>query len=188
MKQKFLCLCILFLSCVFVTANAQTVPVRSMDTFSTENPPAAVSVEILEPLEVNDDLFIEAGTIVKGNLVDVVSPKRLKRDASFSFIPEEFTDETGKNLDIDVDLKASYAKPLDKGKIAKNVVLSVGNFFVKGFKIAANVITGTVKNEQGNRLKSAGVSLYESTPISYAKKGEDLYINKSDVFYLKFSK
>ena len=48
------------------------------------------------------------------------------------------------------------------------------------------LVEGTVKNEQGNRAKSAVVSVYESTPLSYANKGDELEFKKGDVFIMNF--
>ena len=187
MKQKYLYLCfIIFIAGVFNSAYSQTIEVRSMNSFSTADPPSSISVQIMEPLEVNSDEFLEAGFKLNGDLYDVVSPKRLKRDADFSFRPITYIDNDGKRHDITTDITASYTEPLDKGKVAKNAALSIGNFFFKGLKAGASAIAGAVKNEQGNRMKSAGVSLYEASPVSYVEKGEDIVIKKDDIFYLKF--
>ena len=43
-----------------------------------------------------------------------------------------------------------------------------------------------VKNEEGNRAKSAAVSVYESTPLSYASKGKELEFKKGQIFIMNF--
>ena len=52
--------------------------------------------------------------------------------------------------------------------------------------LVENEVIGNVKNEEDNRFKSSITSAYESSPFSYANKGEDLEIKKSQYFYLKF--
>ena len=48
------------------------------------------------------------------------------------------------------------------------------------------LVEGTIKNEQGNRAKSAVVSVYESTPLSYANKGKELEFKQGQVFIMNF--
>lgn len=185
MKQKYLYLCfIILLSGCLTSVCAQTVEVMSLDSFSTAAPPSSINIQLIEPL-VFDDIDIKAGAKVKGNLCDVVGPRRLKRDARFSFVPISYIDTDGKVNYIKDNIKASYSEPLNKGKIAKNTVLGVGNFFMHGVKAGEAVVEGAVKNEQGNRIKSACVSLYESSPFSYIKKGKDIKISQNEHFFLK---
>lgn len=187
MWQKFLFS--VFISFVTAIANpvlAQTVGVISLDDFSTENPPKAISVKLIEPLEISETEVLDSGIVLTGDLTDVVSPKRLKRDADFSFCPKSYIDEKGKSHDLKLNIKASYTVPVEKGQVAKKAALTVGNQFVSGFSMGVAAIEGAVKNGEGNRLKSSVSSVYEASPLSFAKKGEDLYIKPEQVFYLKF--
>ena len=105
---------LIILSCMFTQAYAQTVEVSSLDKFSTDSPPKSISIKLLEPLEISDNEVYKAGVIMKGDLFDVVSPKRLKRDADFSFKPVSYTDENGKTYQINSNITASYTEPLNK--------------------------------------------------------------------------
>ena len=51
---------------------------------------------------------------------------------------------------------------------------------------AVGLVEGAVKNEKGNRAKSAVVSAYESTPLSYASKGKNIEIKQGQVFIMSF--
>ncbi len=187
MRQKFLYLCFLMvLSCAFAKVYAQTIEVSALEDFSTAKPPKTISVKLIEPLELAESNFITAGSVLQGNLIDVVSPKRLKRDAGFSFQPTEYIDLNEKTHPINSYITASYTQPLDKGSVAKSAALGVGNFFVKGLSMGVAAVSGAVKNQEGNRFKSSAKSVYESSPFSYAEKGEDLYIKKNQNFFLKF--
>ena len=187
MWQKFLYLCFsIILSGMFCQAYSQTIEVESLSDFTTENPPSSITVKLLEPLELAPDVILKAGVKVSGKLIDVVSPKRLKRDASFSFKPEYYLTEDGKKHNIDIDVVASYTEPIDKGQLAKNTALGVGNFFVKGLSMGVAAVEGAVENAQDNRIKSSAVSVYEASPFSYVEKGEDLNIKNFQSFYLKF--
>lgn len=187
MWQKFLYLCFfLIISGMFSQAYSQTVEVESLSNFSTYNPPSSITVKLVEPLVLLPSLTLDAGVYLSGTLVDVVSPKRLKRDASFSFKPETYTTVDGEIHNLDIDVIASYTVPLDKGQLAKNAALGVGNFFVKGLSMGVAAVKGAVQNEEENRIKSSAVSVYEASPFSYVEKGEDLDIKFSQSFYLKF--
>ena len=186
MKQKILFMCFILLSGVFNQIYAQTIEVKSLSEFSTENPPTSIYVELLQPLQLDSNTSLQAGAKIKGNLVDVVSPKRLKRNADFSFEPVYYWDEKGNPHPIEKEVKASYTVPIDKAGLAKTAVTSVGSFFVKGLSIGVAAVEGAVKNEQDNRLKSSAVSVYESSPVSYVEKGQEIEISVNQNFFLKF--
>jgi hypothetical protein len=184
-KKIFLCFLII-LSCTFGKAYAQTVEVEALSSISTENPSKTMSVKLLEPLEISNEQILESGVILKGNLTDVVSPKRLKRNAGFSFKPSSYVDLNGNTKAFKSNIKASYTVPIDKKHLAKNAALGVGNHFLKGLSTGDAAIEGAVKNEEGNRIKSTAVSVYEASPLSYIEKGEELDIKSGESFFLKF--
>ncbi len=178
---------LLIVVCTFTKAYGQTIEVVSQDTFSTVSPPKEISVKLLEPLVLSEKDIYAAGTVMKGNLTNVISPKRLKRDAGFTFKPTIYYDLSGNIQNISSNLEAEYTVPIDKGDLAKNVTLGVGSYFVKGLSLGVAAVSGAIKNEDNNRLKSSATAVYEATPMSYIEKGEDLYINKEEHFFLKFS-
>ena len=184
-KKIFLCF-LLIMTGMFSQTYAQTVVVQSLSEFSTYNPPTSISVKLIEPVIISQTMIIGTGSTVNGDLIDVVSPKRLKRDASFTFKPKSYIAPDGKTYNISTDVSASYTTPIDKGELAKNTALGVGSFFVKGLSIGVAAVTGAVKNEEDNRFKSSVSSAYQASPFSYVQKGEDLEIKKTDLFYLKF--
>ncbi len=188
MRQKnFYFVFLIVLSGMFAKTYAQIVEVMSLNDFSTAEPPKTISVKLIEPLELKNMQILDSGIILNGDLVDVISPKRLKRDAGFSFKPVTYTDLDGNTQNLDSNIIAKYTKPVDKGGLAKNAALSVGNHFIKGLSMGVTAVKGAVQNEEGNRLKSSAKSVYEASPFSYAEKGEDLYINANQNFFMKFS-
>ena len=133
-----------------------------------------------------NDLTIKLGSEISGSLIDVESPKRLKRNAKFPFKPNWYTNEYGNKKMIHENIIASYTTTPDAVQLAKKTALCVGNHFVKGLTAGVAAVEGAVKNEEGNRLKSGAKSLYQATPVSYIGKGQDIKIDKNQVFYLKF--
>lgn len=186
MKQKLLFLGLIAYMCLGSQAFAQTVEVKSLSEFSTETPPATITIELLEPLKVDDNLEFLAGTNLSGDLVDVVNPKRLKRNATFAFELKTYSDSTGNHSIIDKKIKAKYTVPVNKKKLAKSAVVGVGGMFVKGLGMGVAAVEGAVHNEEGNIIKSSAVSVYKASPVSYAGKGSDIVIKKNDSFYLDF--
>lgn len=187
MKKILTTFTLIALTGFFQSVSAQTVGVKSLNSFSTDNPPAKITVELLEDLSFDNKSF-KAGSKLTGNIVNVIPPQRLKRNAKFSFKPVSYVDLNGKSNMITTDLEAVYTEPfaIDKGHLAKSAAVGVGNMFVKGFGMGVAAVEGAVHNENGNRLKSSAVSVYEASPVSYVDKGEDLQIAKDDVFYLNF--
>ena len=187
MWQKFLySVFFIIITGICTQVYAKTVEVTALDKISTEKPSKSVSVRLVEPLEIIQGQVLNPGAIIAGQLVDVKSPKRLKRDAGFSFKPVTYTDEDGKTHKITSNIKASYTKSIDKGEIAKSAALGVGSYFVKGLSMGVAAVEGAVKNEEGGRIKSSAVSVYEASPLSYVEKGEELTIEPGQNFYLRF--
>lgn len=176
------CLAVLISSPVF----AVSVKVKALSPFSTENPSETMSVELLEDCELTDNLTLYKGDILYGKTSDVVSPKRLKRDASFSITPETYVRKDGSMHEFNENLIGKYSMHTDKKELAKSASLTVGSYFVKGLSLGVNAVEGAIKNEEGNRFKSSVVNVYENTPFSYVETGNELNILEGDIFWLKF--
>ena len=165
---------------------AKPIAVEALSDFTTENPPKEMSIKLLEDIAVDDTLTIKAETIVDGNVVDVTDPKRLKRNASFTFVPTSYKNERGQVVVIKNYYPAKYTTKVNKGQLAKSAALSVGNFFVKGLSIGYSAVEGAIKNEKDNRFKSSVTEVYQDSPLSYVEKGEELVIEKGQLFFLNF--
>lgn len=165
---------------------AKPIAVEALSNFTTENPPKEMSIKLLEDIAVDDTLTIKAETIVDGNVVDVTDPKRLKRNASFTFVPTSYKDERGQVVVIKNYYPAKYTTKVNKGQLAKSAALGVGNFFVKGLSIGYSAVEGAIKNEKDNRFKSSVTEVYQDSPLSYVEKGEELVIEKGQLFFLNF--
>ena len=165
---------------------AKPIAVEALSDFTTENPPKEMSIKLLEDIAVDDTLTIKAETIVDGNVIDVTDPKRLKRNASFTFVPTSYKDERGQVVVIKNYYPAKYTTKVNKGQLAKSAALSVGNFFVKGLSIGYSAVEGAIKNEKDNRFKSSVTEVYQDSPLSYVEKGEELVIEKGQLFFLNF--
>lgn len=184
MLRRLLCLCGMLL--IAPSVLAATMCVRAVTPFSTETPTDKMTVKLVEEYQVSDSLTLPIGTVINGAVSDVVSPKRLKRDATFSFTAQKYDDGHGLSGDFDKNYKGRYYQKIDKKELAKNTSLTVGSFFVKGLSLGVNAVQGAIKNEEGNRFKSSAKNVYDNSPLSYVEEGQELDIKPNDIFWLKF--
>lgn len=184
--RKIFLYTILILCMISQPVFAKTIAVQALDDFSTKNPSSSMRIKMLEDVVIDDNVTLNFGYIVSGKIVDVTDPKRLKRDASFTFVPLTYTDLNGKTVDIKGYYPARYTTKLNKGELAKTAALGVGSFFVKGLSLGYSAIEGAVKNEKDNRFKSSVNEVYEDSPFSYVEKGGEILIQKEQNFFLNF--
>ncbi len=144
MKKFILSLFLLFMC--QAAALAATIKVQSQSDFTTENPPETLTVKAVTDLILdNGFIIINEGYTLKGDIVDVSSPKRLKRDASFAFILKEYTDNNGQTHTVDSLVKGKFTTKFDYKSVAKSAALGVGSYFVKGLSSAYATVEGAVK-------------------------------------------
>ncbi len=176
------------LSLVAGPAFAERLHVQAMSDFSTEKPVYTITFKALDEIKLNSEIDITAGSVVNARIYEVSNPKRLKRNSGFKIVPVSITDEKGKTHLIDEEFVGKFSPKfeLDKGEVAKNAALSVGNHFVKGISLGYHAIEGAVKNEEGNRAVSSVVSVYKNSPLSYVEKGQYTEIKAGDLFSFTF--
>ena len=183
----------LFMLSIFLIVNpvmAKIIKVEALSDFSTAAPPKTWRVKILEGFVANNGVVIHPNTIVEGKIVGTTSPKRLKRNATFKFVPKVYYDpQIGYSQEVKRDFEGKYSSmsDLDAKTVVKKGAVTAGNLFIGSFVApAVGFVEGAVKNEEGNRAKSAVVSAYESTPLSYASKGKDIELKSGQVFIMSF--
>ena len=176
------------LICIQPVYSAEVLKVEALSSFSTAKPVEFISLKAMNSVTLDENVTIPEGVIVKGRITDVKSPKRLKRNATFSVIPVSYTDENGNEVQITEEYTGKFSPKfeIDKGELAKSAALSVGDHFVQGVSMGYHAIEGAVKNEEGNRFKSSAVSVYENSIFSYISKGSELEIREHDLFSLRF--
>lgn len=189
MKKLFIIL-ILTLFLLASPAFAKNVKVEAMSDFTTECPSETWCVKIVEGFTAKNGYTVYAGSIIEGRIEDVKEPERLKRNAAFTFVPTKYYDSNlQKWYTVEQTIEGKYSSlgELDAKSIAKTGAVYAGNKLLDGFfGPGVALVEGAVKNEQGNRAKSAVVSVYESTPLSYANKGKEIEIKQGQVFVMSF--
>lgn len=166
---------------------ADTMAVETLTDISTETPKEPIKLRVVKNCRLGD-IELKTGYILNGHILTVTDPKRLKRDASFTFAPESYTDLDGNVVKINVLYEGKYSPnfEIDAGKVAKSAALTVGNQLISGFKMGYQAIEGAIENEEGNAVKSAAMNVYENSVFSYGEKGGHLHIKSLTPFGLKF--
>ncbi|HIS37791.1 TPA: hypothetical protein IAC10_14400 [Candidatus Scatousia excrementigallinarum] len=187
MKNVLLRLGLIVIFCVSPVW-AERLHVQAMSDFSTFTPCKNITFKALNAIELSPDVKLWGGYIVQARIYEVIPPKRLKRNAGFKIVPVKYTDTNGNTYSINQEFIGKYSPKfeLDKGELAKNAALSVGDYFLKGLSLGYHAVEGAVKNEEGNRAKSSVVSVYKNSPLSYVENGQEIEIKKDDLFSFTF--
>ncbi len=186
--KKFLFILLVF-SFTMCSALAEDMKVMALNDFSTAVP-KEIQVKVIESVSLDKDVLIPMGSTVTGLMIDVIPAKRLKRDATFSFMPTYFTTPQHERYKFNKKYVGKFSPniEIDKGELAKNAALTVGDFFVQGLSTGFYAVQGAVKDEKGNKLFSAVNNVYKNSFFSYVEKGGDVYIKAESLFCFKFKK
>lgn len=167
--------------------------VVALEEFRTDAPTESIKVKVLQESTLGK-YDIGVNSILECQVLQVVDPKRLKRNASFYVKPISYT-VNNTTCKIEEDFYGKYStfvlskeeiKEIPPGKVIKSAAMTVGNYFVKGLSTCVAFVQGVAKNEKNNRLKSGVANAYEESPLSYISEGQQLDIKVGDDFYLVF--
>lgn len=186
MKKIFLTILFSFIFGLPVSAKTQTVKIIALSDFSTESPSHLFRAEIIEDKEFKGEL-LESGTIIEGLVTRVENPKRGKQNAYFVFLPYIiFHDEqmVVSQKPFAVAKVVGYS-PIDTKKLVGRVFKTAANFAIKGASFGISFVEGAAKAEEGERIQSGLVNIYNDSPLSYIEPGKDLNIEPGDILIIK---
>ncbi len=193
MLKKLLTVFVFLIIPMQTVFSADQIKVVATEEFRTDNPAEMINVQVMKASALGR-YELKENDVLHCQVLKIADPKRLKRSAGFYVKPVAYTSD-GETIKIKDELYGKYSKhvlskeelkEIEPGKVIKGAALTVGNYFVKGLSIGVSFVEGVVKNEKDNRLKSGVVNAYESSPLSYVEKGEQLDIKVGDDFYLVF--
>lgn len=187
-KYLLLTLFIIFLFSSY--AEAKTLKVVSLKSFSTEFPASTFEVQTIQKEFITTDLTLEQSTVISGIVLRVEPPKRGKRNGYFEFIPTEIT-YRGVTQKIEhpiIVAKVLGYNPINPKELTFNVARKAANFFFKGAISAIEFVDGAIEAENGQRIKSGAIKVYEDSFLSYVEAGKELKINRGDILTLKIKK
>lgn len=143
---------------------------------------------------ISGNIHLENESMLRVKITHIEPAKRGKRNGYIitKLIAYSIPSQDNKAIDVsdkEIELKIKkYSKTDFKGlatSAATSVVSHVVGIPFLNQGVAA--VKGAVNpNEGQSRIKSAGVNLYESTPFSYVKRGEDLNVSIGDKLTLSF--
>ena len=182
-KIKNILLILSFLILFVAPANAKATLVEAMTPYNSNTPADTMLLRVITPTYIEDFGILQQGDILDATIVRAKDNTRLKQNATFSVKIYKITYANGETQ-YPENLYAKYTTEWDKIETSKSIALSVGNKFVKGLTFGYRTLEGAIKNPEGNRAKSAGVALYNATPLSLISKGENIEIKTGDNFLL----
>lgn len=185
MKKIFFVLAIAL--CTATSVFAEDMKVMALKDFSTDQP-SEIKVQVLQTVKLDEGVVIEQGSVVTGVMIDVIPAKRLKRDATFSFMPTGYITPKLEQYSINRKYVGKFSPKIeiDKTELAKTAALSVGDFFLKGLSTGFYAVQGAIKNEKENRFVSSVQNVYENSLFSYIEKGGATYIKAQSMFTFRF--
>ena len=119
MKKILFILAMLF---IINPVYAKSIKVQAMKDFSTANLPKVWKTKVLETFTAESGLIVHQNTVIEGDIVNVKSPQRLKRNATFRFVPKTYYDpQNGVEKPVKRDFEGKYSATsnLDKKSLAK---------------------------------------------------------------------
>lgn len=187
-KYLLVIIFIIILSCSSV--QAKCLKASAIDNFSTAKPANTFRIKTIESKEISKDIFIPANTLITGIVVDVKQPRRGKRDSNFELLPTSFL-YNGKELEINdskVMIQIKGYKPVDAKDLSFNVVRKVANFCLKGLISAFEFCQGAATAENGQRIKTGALNVYNDSFLVYVETGKELEIHPGDTIVIKIKK
>lgn len=180
MKKLCLLVCLAVLGAG--AANAQVFKGKALDEISTKNPKSEIQVKAIKELDLGGGVVIEKDFILTGKMTDVVSPEKFHKNASFTFIPTEYTDNNGVKHKIKDEIKATYRQKLKPD--FKHSEISVGGAnSSSSFVFSPSYISDTKKIVKGEGKEVWDDYKNRNTPWG---NGEDIEIKANETIYFNF--
>lgn len=187
MKKTIIYMCFIIAS--VVPAFADTMAVQAVTYISTEMPDEIIKVKIIRDCKLAD-ISLKEGYILEGKILGVTAPKRLKKNASFTFYPINYIDLDGKSTHIPILYIGTFSPKfeIDGVGLVRDAALTAGNKFIfQGLSLGFYAVQGAIENREDNFLASAVNNVYEHSLFSYIEKGKQLEIAPTTCFGLKFN-
>ena len=165
-----------------VCAATLKVVAETQETFSTANPTNHLILKVVGDYDLPNGEYLPCDTIIKGTVVQIVEPKRGKRDAYLYMKIDEFklaNSSTFHKVDNpNAIVKISKYKPIDLKTKSVDVGVTAAGFFVKNISYPINFARGAVEGmEEGtNPIVSGAQMTYEKSFFSYISKGKPLEV------------
>ena len=183
-KKIILTILLIFLIQPLANAKNFKVLARIDRPFTTEAPISELGFVVYKDLYVTPKIQLERGAKIEGYVSEFKPARRGKRNGTMKFSPKSYTIPSKNNKIIDISneniiMKVKPFKDFDAQGVAKSAGKFAAGQVIPFFSQIWAVGDG-IKNpiEGKTRTRSVGIKLYESTPLSYFNKGEELELEK----------
>lgn len=186
-----------FTICMPQTAEAKNYKMLAycLDKISTtENMPEYLTLQVPSQTIANGKIKLENEALLRVKITQIHNAKRGKRDGYIEtkLIAYSLPNKGNEAIDVsdnELKLKLSKYKEADYKSLAQTTATTVVSHVVgiPFLNQGVAAVKGAVKPIEGkSRIKSAGISAYKSTPLSYVEKGNELNINPGDKITISF--
>ena len=154
----------------YALAETAKIVVKSLNDFSSQNPSTHIAVQVEDNYKMPNGEILPKGIIFNGEVIDIVQPKRGKRDG---YIYYKLTEYKYNN--------SGFIKIKNENLIAK--VKEYSEHISYPINFARGVIS---PYEDTSRLKSGLKKTYEKSMFSYISKGDCMEFKNGDKIILIF--
>ncbi len=184
MKNKlFLIIFVLFIFTLNHANAMEKFTVELVNDIDLTNIPKECSLKATEDVYVGYYDKIEKDSIITGEIVKIVPPRRLERDAFIVFKPKKYTIPSENNKEVDIltskKVKLRNKRKLDKKDLAANTFGTALSCFPPFTFIVpfAQFGMGIVKHKENEHPFRGGFRyLIESWPFCYLLKGDAMVL------------
>ena len=174
--RKFLLFAFITCLSLYSSVNAEVFKGKALDEISTTAPKDTISVYVLKNISLSDGTDLKKGYIVTGKMLNITEPGEWHHNASFTFIPESYTDSNGVKHVITKEIKATYRQKMQPDY--KHSEITVGNAF-----FSPSYVDNTKKILNGEAKEVWDDYSNRTTPWG---KGEQIDIKPNEVIYFNF--
>ena len=187
-------LCLLFTQ-QSVEAKTYKIIAYCQDKVSTtENIPQYLTLKVPSQTIAGGKIHLENEALLRVKITNIYPAKRGKRDGYIEtkLIAYSLPQKGNEAVDVseqELELKINSYKETDFKGLAQTTATSVVSHVVgiPFLNQGVAAVKGAVKPIEGNsRIKSAGISAYKSTPLTYFEKGKELNINPGQKLTISF--
>lgn len=189
---KILSATVLFVTMISSYALAETakIVVKSLNDFSSQNPSTHIAVQVEDNYKMPNGEILPKGIIFNGEVIDIIQPKRGKRDGYIYYKLTEYKYNNSGFIKIkneNLIAKVKEYSELDLKETAISAGTSVAGLFVEHISYPINFARGVISPyEDTSRLKSGLKKTYEKSMFSYISKGDCMEFKNGDKIILIF--
>ncbi len=175
--MKKIALTLLICTIFALPSQAKVFKGKAVGLISTTSPTDTISVKSVRNFDMQG-IEIKKGYIITGKMTDLVAPQKWHKNASFTFIPQYYTDKDGVKHKIEKEIRATYRQKMKPD--FRNSDITFGTF-----KFSPGYIPDTVKIIHGEGKEVVDDYVNRKTPWGHGteikiKPDEKLYFNFPD--------